>query len=100
MRLETNYTFLIYFIIVLILILAFVKTKLPRKPFKILLAFMVALTMPAFIPGHGEVIMIIPNGALFNIESSEVSVIGAMFTIINYFIAWYLLYKVMGLFKD
>ncbi|MCF6319360.1 MAG: hypothetical protein L3J83_08795 [Proteobacteria bacterium] len=100
MRIETNYIFLIYFIIALILILALVKTKLPSKPFKILLAFMVALTMPAFIPGHGEIIMLIPSGTLFSVASLEVKTIGVIFAAINYFVAWTILYKVLGLFKN
>jgi len=100
MRVEFNYTFLVYFIIGLILILTLVKTNFPRKPYKILLALMVALIMPSFVPGHGEIIMLIPNGAMFNVASTEVKALGVIFTIINYFIAWYILYKVVGLFKE
>ena len=80
--------------------LALAKTNIPRKPYKIILALMLALTMPSFIPGHGEVIMVIPTGAIFNVDSTEFKVVGFLFTTINYFIAWFILYKVVGLFKE
>ncbi|NOY66038.1 MAG: hypothetical protein GXP13_01340 [Gammaproteobacteria bacterium] len=99
MRIEGNYPFLVYFIIGLFVVLALAKTNIPIKPYKIILALIVALTMPSFIPGHGEVIMVIPTGAVFNVASTEFKVIGAILTIINYFIAWFILYKVIGLFK-
>jgi len=101
MRVEANYHFLVYFIIGLLITLAVAKTNIPKKPYKILLALMVALTMPSLIPGHGEVIMVIPTGAIFNVASTtEFKVVGFILTVINYFIAWFLLYKVIGLFKE
>jgi len=99
MRIEANYIFLIYFIIGLFFVLALSKTNIPRKLYKTLLALSIALLMPSFIPGHGEIVMLIPNGALFNVASSEVKFVGVIFTIINYSIAWYILYKVIELYK-
>jgi len=101
MRIEADYSILFYLGIVLFAILALAKTNMPRKPYKILLASVTALIMPAFVPGHGETVMLIPNGALFVMAApSEIMVIGIVFTIINYFIAWFILYKICGLFNS
>jgi len=99
MRIEANYEILIYFIIGLFVVLVLAKVNMPIKPYKILLALTVALTMPSIIPGHGEVIMVIPAGAVFTVSSAEFIVLGVILTIINYLIAWFILYNVLGLFK-
>ncbi len=99
MRIEANYNFLLYLVIGIVIVLALAKTNIPRKPYKIILALMVAITMPSFIPGHGEIIMLIPNGSMYAVSSIEVKALGVIFTIINYFIAWFFLYRVCGLFK-
>ncbi len=100
MRVEANYIYLIYFIIALVVVLTLLKAYIPRKPYKIILALIIAVTMPSFIPGHGEIIMLIPNGAMYAVSSTEVKVLGVIFTILNFIIAWFFLYKVRGLFKD
>ncbi|VAW44782.1 hypothetical protein MNBD_GAMMA02-1528 [hydrothermal vent metagenome] len=100
MRIEADYNILSYLAIMLFAVLALAKTNMPRKPYKILLASVTALIMPAFVPGHGEIVMLIPNGALFVVAPSEIMVVGIVFTVINYFIAWFILYKVCGLFNS
>ena len=99
MRVEADYEILLYSMIALVAVIALALTNIPRKPYKILLAFTVAISMPAFIPGHGEVVMLVPTGAMFTVLSTEVKVIGAVFMIINYFIAWFFLYRIGGLFQ-
>jgi len=100
MRIEANYPILIYTLIGVFVVLALAKTKIPRKLYKVILALVVAIAMPSFFPGHGEIIMLIPNSGLFAVASSEAKAIGVIFTIINYFIARLLMYKVFGFFKE
>ncbi len=97
---EANYNFLLYLVIGIVIVLALAKANIPSKPYKILLTLMVAITMPSFIPGHGEIIMLIPTGAMYAVSSVEVKALGVIFTIINFFIAWFFLYKACGLFKS
>ncbi|VAW49819.1 hypothetical protein MNBD_GAMMA04-155 [hydrothermal vent metagenome] len=99
MRVETDYDFLMYFIAGLLVVLALGKINIPNKVYKTILAFMVAITMPLFIPGHGEIIMLIPTGSMYAVSSTEAKVLGVIFTIINYFIARFILYRVCGLLK-
>jgi len=99
MRIETDYNIFTYLLIVLFVVLALSKTSIPRKPYKILLALAVAVILPSFVPGHGEIVMLIPSGVLFAVASSEAKAIGVLFTLINYFIAWFIFYRVCGLFK-
>jgi len=56
--------------------------------------------MPAFIPGHGEFVMLLPNGALFAVSSTAAIVAGFVFTVINYFIARWFLYKVCHFYEN
>jgi len=100
MRLETDPTFFIYCLIGLIIVLLLSKTAMPQKYYRHLLALMAALTMPAFIPGHGELVMLLPNGALFAVSSTPAIVAGLIFTVINYFIARVFLYKICHFFDD
>ena len=83
MRIETDYNILMYFILGLAIVLALIKINIPREPYKIVLALMVAVTMPSFFPGHGRIMMFIPNGAMFAIPSTEAKALGVIFTIIN-----------------
>jgi len=103
MRIETDYIFLMYLGISLVLVWGLLKIyiskKVLRRVLKIALALNVALLMPAFIPGHGEVVMLIPTGALYGVSGNEVKFLGLIFTLINYAIVWYILYKVMGLYR-
>ncbi len=94
MRLETDYNILIWCVIGIFIVLLLSKSAMPKKPYKILLALMVSFTMPAFIPGHGEIVMLLPNVALFGIASPIAKVAGIIFTVINYFIAWLFLYRI------
>ena len=81
MRIEADYNIFIYSLIVLLLVLALSKTNIPRKPYRILLAIVVSIIMPSFIPGHGEIVILIPNGALFIVASTEAKAVGIIFTI-------------------
>ena len=98
MRIEANYNILALALLGVLLILAFAKANVPRKPYKIVLAVAGAMTMPSFFPGHGEWVMIIPTGALFAEVSTEAKVVGGVFTLVNFIIIWFLFYKIVGLF--
>lgn len=100
MRLETDFTFLLYCLIGLILVLLLAKTSMPQKYHRDLLALMMALTLPAYIPGHGELVMLLPNAALFAVSSTAALVAGIIFTVINYFVARIFLYKICHFFDD
>jgi len=99
MRLEAEYTVLIYTLIGLSIVLFTYKTNIPIKLYKILLALVVATILPALIPGHGEMVIIIPNASLFLVDSTEAKVIGVIFTMINFVIAWFILFKVCRISK-
>lgn len=100
MRLETDFTFLLYCLVGLIIVLLLSKTAMPQIHSRRLLALMAALTMPAFIPGHGELVMLLPNAALFAVSSTAALVAGIIFTVINYFVARIFLYKICHFFDD
>lgn len=100
MRVETNLNFIIYLIIGLVLVLSLAKSPIPIKIYKRMLALMLAVIMPSFIPGHGEIVMLIPNAAMYSVASTEIKVLAVIFTLVNYFIACFFLYKVFSLFKS
>jgi len=100
MRFEAHYIILMACLIGVFIISLLSKTSLPNLPYKIILAILVALTMPAFVPGHGEFIMLLPTAGLFAFPSSMAWGAGIIFLIINYLISWLVLYKICGLFKN
>lgn len=99
MRVEADFTFLAGFLVAIVIVLLLSKTSIPRSLYRKLLALVVALTLPAFIPGHGEMVLLLPNGALFAVASIPAKIAGLVFTLINYFIAWFFLFKVGHLFE-
>lgn len=59
------------------------------KPYFIfVLSFCGALLLPAFIPGHGEIIIALPNAALFTIFDSMAWGVGLFYLVINFFICY------------
>lgn len=57
-----------------------------RKIFITLTGFVGALLMPAFVPGHGELIMMLPNASLFTLPNKISWGIGLFFFVINFII--------------
>jgi len=55
-----------------------------RKVAQIASSLIGALTLPAFVPGHGEVIMVLPNSALFIVASTPAHLIGLFFFVVNF----------------
>lgn len=100
MRLEISSSILVLCFIGIVIVLLLSRTAMPKKAYRILLALVVALTMPAFLPGHSEFVMLLPSGALFGVSSATATGAGIIFTIINYFIAWFFLYKVCTYFEN
>jgi len=49
-------------------------------------SFTGALVMPAFAPGHGEFVMLLPNAGLFTVSSPFAWGLGVFFLILNFFI--------------
>jgi len=47
-------------------------------------SFLGAFVLPAFVPGHGEFVMLLPNAALFSIQSQFTWGIGLFFLVIYY----------------
>ncbi len=99
MRLEIDYNLLMWCIIGAFVLFGLAKMALHKKPYKPILALMVAFTMPAFIPGHGELVILVPSGALFGVSSTTAKVSAISFTVINFIISWFLLYKVCKIFN-
>jgi len=100
MRFEANYTLFITCLIGIFVVSFLSKTSLPKLTFKIILAIMVALSLPAFIPGHGEFVMLLPTAGLFTVPTSMAWSAGTLFLIINYSLSWLVLYKLCGFFKS
>ncbi len=66
MRLEHNITLFVVFLLIVVSIWFVSKKQNGSKATtKILLVLTCSLTLPAFIPGHGEIIVALPNAALF-----------------------------------
>ena len=55
-----------------------------RKIMRIASSFVGALAMPALIPGHGEVVLVLPNAVLFTTAIPVVQLIGLFFLILNF----------------
>jgi hypothetical protein len=59
-----------------------------------LLSFCGALLLPAFIPAHGEIIIALPNAALFTVFNSMAWGVGLFYLVINFFISYAVLNSV------
>ena len=88
MRLEFHgYAFLLC--LVLISLVWFLGRKYRSKSYFIfILSLCGALLLPAFVPGHGEVIIALPNAALFTVFNSMAWGVGIFYLVINFFISY------------
>ena len=93
MRIEISPSILFLCLVGLFIVWASSKMNLSKKWSEKIMLLSVSLLMPAFIPGHGEIIMVFPNAALFAVSSSAAWGIGSLFMAANYIIISILLYK-------
>ncbi len=62
----------------------FIRYCHSRKVMRIASSLVGAFAMPALIPGHGEIVLILPNALLFTTSIPVVQVIGLFFLILNF----------------
>jgi len=85
MRLELN-TELLFFCSLLFVFVSLWLTKFSSSKKAAIrgASFFGALLMPAFAPGHGEFVMLLPNAALFAIPNTFTWGIGLFFLVVNF----------------
>jgi hypothetical protein len=88
MRLEFHGLALFICIILFVSIWLFGRNHHAKPYFIFLLSLCGALLLPAFIPGHGEIIMALPNAALFTVFNSMAWGVGLFYLVINFFISY------------
>ncbi|NQY27546.1 MAG: hypothetical protein HRT92_10280 [Piscirickettsiaceae bacterium] len=86
MRIEFDSHLFIWITILFIVMWLITHRAQYRKTFITLTGFIGALLMPAFVPGHGEFIMLLPNASLFTQENKVSWGIGLFFLVLNFFI--------------
>ena len=85
MRLELNSELLLFFSTLFVL-MSWALAKLIHSK-KVVIAgssFLGALVMPAFAPGHGEIVALLPNAALFAIPNAFTWGLGLFFLVVNF----------------
>ncbi len=93
MRLELDVVLFIVFLLGSLLFGYLYKILKSRVSItKLFFVLMSSLLLPAFIPGHGEIVIALPNGALFFKSSSLTWGIGFFYVLI-YFSLIFLLLK-------
>jgi len=86
MRLDADFTLLILCIVAFFLTWLLTRKKAANRSFSTITSLIAAFTMPAFIPGHGEIVMVLPNAALFTVHNTFSWGAGIVFLIINYIV--------------
>ena len=92
MRFEINDSLLLLYVIAFILVWLFTRKKQSNRSFRFVTTVIGALTMPAFIPDHGEIVMALPNASLFVVQNKLSWGIGLFFLIVNFMV----ISKVLG----
>ncbi len=87
MRLEFNGLVLLICIILSVFIW-FVARDRFKAYLVFILSFCGALLLPAFVPGHGEIIIALPNAALFTVFNSMAWGVGLFYLVVNFFICY------------
>jgi len=83
MRLELNFPLFIVFLLISLMFWFNLKKQNGRKTTtKIFLILSCSLMLPAFIPGHGRIIVVFPNGALLGSLTSPAFIVGLFFVLI------------------
>ena len=88
MRLEFHGIILLFCIILFIAVWFLAKPFRSKPIFVFILSFCGALLLPAFIPGHGEMIVALPNTVLFTVFNSLAWGAGLFYLVINFFISY------------
>jgi len=97
MRLELNLSlFIVLLLIFLSFLLIFIKQNGTKITTKIVLLLSFSLLSPAFIPGHGELIVVLPNGALFA-KFTNLTLGAGLFFIFIYSLSLLLLLRLLKL---
>ncbi len=94
MRLE--FDSLVFLLCIILIVSVWLLGRRYRdKPYFIyLLSLCSALLLPAFIPAHGEIIIALPNAALFTVFNSMAWGVGLFYLVINFFISYAVLNSV------
>jgi len=92
MRLELS-SELFFFCSILFVIISWVLNKFinSRKLVIVGSSFLGAFVMPAFSPGHGELVILLPNAALFLIPNVVTWGLGLFFLVVNFICLIFLL---------
>ncbi len=91
MRLELHLSVLAVCIFFIIIVWLFAKKYRSKPYFIFILSLCGALLLPAFIPAHGEIIIALPNAALFTVSNSIALGAGLFYLVINFFISFAIL---------
>lgn len=92
MRIELDASLFLLCVIIVVLTWLITRNWQSRKLFILSMSFVGALLMPAFVPGHGELIMVLPNATMFTIKNDFSLFIGCFFLLVNFLV----LTKVFG----
>lgn len=85
MRLELNSELLLFCSLLFVLISwTLAKFNHSRKVVIVGSSFFGAFVMPAFSPGHGEIVVLLPNAALFAIPNAFTWGLGLFFLVVNF----------------
>jgi len=88
MRLEFHGLVLLICIILSVSLWFLAREHRSKPYFIFVLSLCGALLLPAFIPGHGEIIIALPNVALFTVFNTLAWGAGLFYLVINFFISY------------
>lgn len=86
MRLEADFSLLVLCVIAFTLAWLLTKRRDANRSFSTITSIIAAFTMPAFIPAHGEVVMVLPNASLFTVYNTFSWGAGMVFLLINFIV--------------
>lgn len=86
MRFEINDSLLLLCVVAFIVVWLFTRKEQSNRSFRFVTNVIGALTMPAFIPSHGEIVMALPNASLFVVQNKLSWAIGLFFLIVNFWV--------------
>jgi len=85
MRLELNSELLLFCSLLFVFVSLWLTKFTSSKKLSIIgSSFLGAFVMPAFVPGHGELVVLLPNAALFAIPNAFTWGIGLFFLVVNF----------------
>lgn len=87
MRLEADISLLVLCCIAFFLAWLITRKKAANRSFSTITSLIAAFTMPAFIPAHGEVVMVLPTASLFTVYNTFSWGAGMVFLLINFIVS-------------